>query len=351
MHPPFELLVVMRRNFRLHWTAFVVAFWVFLPVGRVSAQLFGDWEIDWDTVNRESRAVAEQVLEKFEIPLELPPVEKLSAAMHFLERAIHEGSVEDLARLAPYARLTLAELRRYPRLGPYVDWMVQRMDYFDIAEDFLRPEPPPPPPPPQPTPVPRPAHMPRRPPPPPQPTPRPPPPRPRVEDSQTWSNKIKNTPQPERAAALVPRLKPIFIAEGLPGELVWLAEVESSFNPAARSPVGAVGLYQFMPRTAEHLGLKLKPQDERLHPEKNARAAAQYLRYLYGRFDDWPLAFAAYNGGEGRVAGLLRRHGNSFESISPHLPAETRMYVPKVMSTISLRENMDASTLSPPRER
>ena len=338
-----------RQTPRVKRAGILFAVLVLLPVGRISAQNgggwgLGDWEIDWDLVARESRAVAEQVLEQFEMPLQLPPVEELSAAMRLVERVLQEGSVEDLARLAPYARLAYAELGKDPQWRPYLAWLAQRLDYFDVAESTRRP-------PPRPTPAvpavperPRPAT-------PPQPRPTPPPsPPPRVQDRALWTEKVKNRPKPANADALVPLLKPIFQAEGLPPELVWLAEVESSFNPAARSPVGAVGLYQFMPRTAEHLGLRLKPRDERLHPEKSARAAAQYLRYLYGRFDDWPLAFAAYNGGEGRVAGLMRRHGNNFESIAPHLPTETRMYVPKVLSTIALRENMDAGTLSAPRE-
>lgn len=304
----------------------------------LSAQGFGDFEIDWDRVDhvtKESHAVVSELAERFELPITLPPVEQLGPAMRLIVQTLEQGSVEDLARLAPFAHLAYNQLTREPRFAPYVHWLSQRLDYFDVARDSVQ-SPPPPPPPPQPADV--------QPPPPPRP-------HPTIDTAQTWSKKIKPRPSPVGAKALVPRLKPIFEAEGIPPEWVWLAEVESSFNPNARSPVGAVGLYQFMPRTAEHLGLKLTPEDERTHPEKSARTAAQYLRYLYGRFDDWSLALAAYNGGEGRLAGLIRTHGRSFDTLAPHLPAETRMYVPKVLATVSERENIDAGKLPPPTSR
>ena len=87
----------------------------------------------------------------------------------------------------------------------------------------------------------------------------------------------------------MPQLKKIFINERIPPELVWMAEVQSSFDPNARSPAGAAGLFQLMPATARTLNLSTWPRDERLQPEKNARAAARYLRALYGRYGDWPL--------------------------------------------------------------
>ncbi|MEX2605999.1 MAG: lytic transglycosylase domain-containing protein [Kiritimatiellia bacterium] len=301
------------------------------------AQGIADYEIDWalvEQITEESHKVAGNLVEKFELPVTLPPVEQLGPAMRLIVQTLEQGSVEDLARLAPFAHLAYGQLAREPRFAPYLHWLSQRLDYFDVARESTR-APAPPPPPRTPT---------TRPPPPPRP-------HPGIDTAQTWTDKIKPRPAPVGAKALVPRLKPVFIAEGIPPEWVWLAEVESSFNPAARSPVGALGLYQFMPRTAEHLGLKLTPVDERTHPEKSARAAATYLRHLYGRFDDWSLALAAYNGGEGRVAGLIRKHGRSFDTLAPHLPAETRMYVPKVLATVSERENIDARKLPPPTLR
>jgi membrane-bound lytic murein transglycosylase D len=170
-----------------------------------------------------------------------------------------------------------------------------------------------------------------------------------VRSPKAWKQKLASRPPPADAKDMVPRLKEIFRKEGVPPEWVWLAEVESSMNPRARSPVGAVGLYQFMPGTARSLGLKTSPTDERLVPEKSASAAARYLKYLHGRFDSWPLALAAYNAGEGNVGKALKKTSNkTFEGIQDFLPLETQMYVPKVMATVSLREGVDAATLPPP---
>ena len=136
----------------------------------------------------------------------------------------------------------------------------------------------------------------------------------------------------------MPRLRAAFVTEGVAPELAWLAEAESSLNPAARSPVGAKGLFQFMPDTAKAMGLGTFLPDERSDPDKSARAAARYLKLLHGKFGEWPLALAAYNAGEGRVARLLAaRRTKSFAGIADALPAETRMYVPKVCALVALR--------------
>lgn len=163
---------------------------------------------------------------------------------------------------------------------------------------------------------------------------------------RAWRLRLEDRSLPRRAAEYVTRLKPIFAAERVPDELVWLAEVESAFDPRALSPVGAAGLYQLMPGTARQYGLSLRPRDDRFHPEKNAQAAARYLRYLSDRFQDWPLAIAAYNAGENRVQGLLARHNASrLDQIVRHLPLETRQYVPKVEATLALREGVTLARL------
>ena len=172
----------------------------------------------------------------------------------------------------------------------------------------------------------------------------------KASDVTKWEKKIARKRVPVSAAELVPDLKAIFAEEGVPPQLVWIAEVESSFDPSARSPVGAVGLFQFMPQTAQYLGLSIDPPDERKDPEKNARAAARYLKHLHNRFGSWPLTFAAYNAGQGRVAGLLKKHkATTFEEISRKLPLETRMYVPKIIATVKLREGVDVRRLKGPR--
>ena len=120
-------------------------------------------------------------------------------------------------------------------------------------------------------------------------------------------------------------------------------------NARARSPSGAAGLFQLMPDTARRFDLSLFPIDERNHPEKSARAAARYLRILYQHFESWPLAVAAYNAGEGRVHEALASHKTkTFSSISETLPAETRLYVPKVSALIHLREGVDNLNLPAP---
>lgn len=124
--------------------------------------------------------------------------------------------------------------------------------------------------------------------------------------------------------------------QGLPIRLSSVVSVESGFNPAALSPKGALGLWQLMPDTARHYGLAVDArEDERLDPVKATMAAAAYLRDLYARFGDWPLALAAYNAGENRVRQAMNRlKTDDFWTLSREqaLPQETLQYVRKVLS-------------------
>ena len=143
------------------------------------------------------------------------------------------------------------------------------------------------------------------------------------------------------------RLSGVFAKAGVPPSLVWLAEAESTFNPSARSPVGARGLFQLMPATARELGLSTLLPDERTDPEKSAQAAAKMLGQLHAKFGDWPLALAAYNAGPGRVQRLVDKHrAKTFAEIAPSLPAETRMYVPKVLATLAVRAGVTPEQLA-----
>ena len=118
---------------------------------------------------------------------------------------------------------------------------------------------------------------------------------------------------------------------GLPLELKYLAVVESALNPIAQSRVGASGLWQFMLPTGKIYGLEINSLiDERLDPERATEAACQYFKDMYDLYGDWHLVLAAYNCGPGNVNKAIRRSGGSmdFWKIFPHLPRETRSYVP-----------------------
>lgn len=134
----------------------------------------------------------------------------------------------------------------------------------------------------------------------------------------------------------VPLMRDILRGRGLPEQLIAVSLVESGFNPVARAPKGARGLWQLMPETALRFGLKTDgPLDERLDPVRSTRAAAQYLEELYREFGDWALALAAYNSGEARVRlALSAEHVRDFWELSrlKLLPEETLRYVPAVFS-------------------
>jgi hypothetical protein len=165
-----------------------------------------------------------------------------------------------------------------------------------------------------------------------------------------WVMLLRNQPRPKRADEFLPHLKKIFAEEGVPEELAWIPEIESMFNPRAYNPCGARGLFQLMPITARAQGLRLRPYDERTNPEKSARAAAALLRQLHGMFDSWPLALAAYNAGEGRVRRTLKAgDATTFAEIADDLPIETRLYVPKVLATLAVREGVAPTSLPAPR--
>ena len=128
---------------------------------------------------------------------------------------------------------------------------------------------------------------------------------------------------------------PIFerelLAEGLPVELKYLPVIESALNPTARSRVGAMGLWQFMPYTGKLYGLEINSLiDERCDVIKSTKAAVKYLKDLYGIYNDWLLVIAAYNCGPGNVNKAIKRanKGTDYWAIYNYLPRETRGYVP-----------------------
>lgn len=124
---------------------------------------------------------------------------------------------------------------------------------------------------------------------------------------------------------------------GLPDELKYLSIIESGLNPKATSWASAVGLWQFMPLTGRSFNLHQDWYiDERMDPERSTEAACRYLKQLYGMFDDWGLAIAAYNTGPGNVRKAIRRSGykRSFWEIYPYLYRETRSYLPQLVAMI-----------------
>lgn len=145
----------------------------------------------------------------------------------------------------------------------------------------------------------------------------------------------KQTASMKRARSVSAYYFPIFEETfrrySLPLELKYLAVVESKLNPTAMSRAGALGIWQFMYRTARAYGLKIDSfVDERMDVERSSDAAARYLQNLYNIFGDWPLAISAYNCGSGNVNKAIRRAGGKkdFWSVYPYLPRETRAYMP-----------------------
>lgn len=126
----------------------------------------------------------------------------------------------------------------------------------------------------------------------------------------------------------------VFNRYGLPVQLKYLAVIESDLKCNAVSRVGAAGPWQLMPRTAELLGLKVtRGRDERTHYSKSTKAAALYLRDLYGEFGDWLLVLAAYNCGPGPVHEAIRKSGSrNFWVLQYFLPAESREHVKKFIA-------------------
>lgn len=118
---------------------------------------------------------------------------------------------------------------------------------------------------------------------------------------------------------------------GLPLELKYLPVIESALEPKAKSPAGAVGLWQFMLATGKRYDLKVNSLiDERQDPYKSSWAAARYLRDLYKIYRDWNLVIAAYNCGPTNVNKAIHRADGvrDYWTIYPYLPSETRGYVP-----------------------
>jgi membrane-bound lytic murein transglycosylase D len=259
----------------------------------------------------------------------LPDADNRAVQQFFrdVQQSFQGDYVVDIAPLRQTVQTILPLLENNDDTQPYAAWLKSQMDYIDVADEIRISIPPP-----------------------------------KIETNQPpqvivnptaqkerelWVKKVSPEPWPDGAKKYVPELKPLFAAQNVPPQLVWLAEVESSFDRRAQSPAGAAGLFQLMPDTAKRFGLSLWPRDQRFQPEPSASASAQYLKQLHDHFGDWRLALAAYNCGEGTVQKLLTRYKTqSYDGIAEHLPAETQMYVPRVEAVIQQREGAKLEELS-----
>jgi membrane-bound lytic murein transglycosylase D len=140
----------------------------------------------------------------------------------------------------------------------------------------------------------------------------------------------------ERAGRYNEMIRRTLKAEGVPQDLIYLAQAESAFLPQAVSRSGARGIWQFMPYRGREYGLERTYWiDERSDPEKATHAAAQHMKDLYAMFGDWYLVLAAYNSGPGNVTKAVERTGYAdfWELQKRHaLPRETQNYVPIIIA-------------------
>jgi membrane-bound lytic murein transglycosylase D len=134
------------------------------------------------------------------------------------------------------------------------------------------------------------------------------------------------------------QLEAILVEHGLPRQLSAVPAVESRYRQYARGRHGELGLWQLKPATARRFGLEVNARrDERAHVDHSTRAAARYLAYLHARYDDWALALAAYNAGEGRIdRALAHRPGATYWDLAEKkaLSRVSREYVPKILAVV-----------------
>jgi membrane-bound lytic murein transglycosylase D len=139
-----------------------------------------------------------------------------------------------------------------------------------------------------------------------------------------------------RSEKYIPFMKSVLKEHGLPEDLVYLALIESGFNPYAYSRAKAVGMWQFISLTGKRYGLRVDWWvDERRDPEKSTIAAAKYLKDLYDMFECWYLAAAGYNAGEYKIIKAMKRYRTEdFWKLTKYryLKRETKDYVPLMIA-------------------
>jgi membrane-bound lytic murein transglycosylase D len=160
----------------------------------------------------------------------------------------------------------------------------------------------------------------------------------------------------DRGGAWVPHLEERLEARGMPLDLIFLSMVESGFRPDAVSRAGAVGMWQFLRATGQEYGLAVdRAVDERRDPVRATEAGLDYLERLHNRFGSWYLAMAAYNGGQNRVARVMRqtlgrekaKSDQDYYRIAPRLPKETQDYVPLIIAAARIAKDPEAYGFRP----
>lgn len=148
--------------------------------------------------------------------------------------------------------------------------------------------------------------------------------------------------------SLLAIINSVFEKKGIPGELKYMAIVESNLNTdTVCSSTGATGIWQLMPETACELGLRITNDcDERLNVHKSSAAVTKYLKQLYAEFGDWLLVIAAYNSGPAKVTRAIQLSGNrNFWQLENFLPAETRNHVKRFISLLYFFEEQNSTPI------
>lgn len=151
----------------------------------------------------------------------------------------------------------------------------------------------------------------------------------------------------DRSEMFIPIMAPILASYDLPSDIVYLAMIESGYSGTATSTAAAAGFWQFMPATGRQYGLRQTQYiDERRDFILATHAAARFLTRLNHKFNDWHLAFASYNAGDGRIQRALKKHrvDNYWDliDIKGSLAKETKHYVPKLIAAATIAKNPEA---------
>lgn len=136
----------------------------------------------------------------------------------------------------------------------------------------------------------------------------------------------------QRACFYFPIVEPILRKNNIPEDFKYLMVIESAMNPGARSNVGAAGIWQFMPGTADDYGLVVNSRvDERFHLEKATEAACRYLSDAFEKFGDWVAVAQSYNIGQGRISNELSRQ-QAVDALDLRLAEETNRYMYRIFA-------------------